>query len=97
MNEKITAAWQKVQCFWMTQQTSFYVGMALSVLILLNLKSVLSLYACMAICPFATPVLYLLMRALSESPATWVKNLDVKGGVLASVFGSLWTVILTLL
>lgn len=97
MNGKFTAAWNSVCVFCAEQTVSFYVGMALAVLFLLSLRTFIPFALGLALCPFATFVLYLMLRALKQPPAQWKGNRDVKRGALSSFLGGLYAVILALL
>ena len=97
MNAKISAAWDRLRCFCAEQTVNFYVGMALAVLMMLNLNTLVPIIAGAILCPFASAVLYLMLRVLKQSPKEWRGNKDVSRSALASFLGGLYAVILTLL
>lgn len=97
MNGKICNAWDSFRYFCAAHTVDFYVGMALSVLLLLNLFACVSFGVGAAITAVATPLFYLMIRALIESPATWKGNPMVRNGMIASEIGCTWAILLTLL
>ena len=97
MNEKLAAAWDRLRYFCAEQTINFYVGMALSVLLILNLKTIVSLSVRLAICPVATPLIYLLLRMLFQRPKEMFRDKSALNGALATTIGSLWAVFLTLI
>lgn len=97
MNAKISTAWDKLRCFCAEQTVNFYVGMALAVLMILNLNTLVPIIAGAALCPFASAVFYLMLRALKQSPTEWRGDKDVPRSALAAFLGGLYAIILTLL
>lgn len=97
MNGKITAAWDKVRFFCAEQTVNFYVGMALAVLLMLNLRTIIPAAIGMLICPIVVAVLYLSLQAFKQPIKEWRGNKDIGRGALASFIGGFYAVILTLL
>ena len=97
MNEKITSAWNNIKYFCAEQVVNFYVGMALAVLLLLNLATSISLSTCFMICPFATVAVYLFVRAFFEPPKQWFNSRDVGRSILGTLMGCVWAMFLTVL
>ena len=94
MNGKIKAAWNAVKYFCATQTVSFCVGMALAVLLILNLGACVATWLSAVLCPVVTPILYLMMRAVNESLKDWKKGSGIWKGLLACEIGCAWVMIL---
>lgn len=97
MNGKLAAAWSKVRFFCAEQTVNFYIGMALAVLLMLNLRTIIPAAIGMPICPIVVTVLYLILRALKQPIKDWKGNKDIGRSALASFIGGFYAVILTLL
>ena len=97
MNGKLAAAWDRVRLFCAEQTVNFYIGMALAVLLMLNLRTIVPMAIGMSLCPIATAVLYLLLRALAQPIGEWKGNRDIGRSALGSLLGGLYAVLLTLL
>jgi hypothetical protein len=97
MNGKFSAAWDKVRFFCAEQTVNFYIGMALAVLLMLNLRTIIPAVIGIPICPIAATALYLILRAFKQPMREWKGNKDIGRGALASFVGGFYAVILTLL
>ena len=97
MSGKLAVALNKIRYFCATQLTNFCVGMALAVLMILNLWTFLPTLAWAVPCPLLTAVIYVLFRAISDNPKNWKGNPDVRSSVFAAFLGGFYAVILTLI
>lgn len=97
MKERLGEMWDSIRYFCASHAVDFYIGMALTVLVLLNLSAFLPIWLAPSLCPIAVPLLYLLIRALSENPMTWKGSIPLRRGLLASELGCAWALALTLI
>ena len=97
MNGKLAAARDRVRFFCAEQTVNFYIGMALAVLLLLNLRTIVPMAIGMSLCPIGTAILYLFLRALVQPVKEWKNDSDVGRSALAALIGGLYAVILTLI
>ena len=97
MDGKLTVALNKIRRFCATQLMNFIAGMAIAVLMMLNLGTIMPVGVGAPLCPFLTAAIYLLLRAIPEPFGTWKGNPNIKESALASFLGGLYAVILSLI
>lgn len=74
---------------------SFYAGMMMAALLLLNMVTKFSVLVSAVACPFFTATMYIALRLVAAIPSGWKLGTADFDGVLAAVFGSLWVILLT--
>lgn len=97
MKGKLGEMWDSIKYFCASHAIDFYVGTALTVLLLLNLATLFPFWICAGLCPLGVPILYIMMRALYESPKTWKGSIPFRRGLIASELGCAWALALTLI
>ena len=94
MSGKLAVALNKIKIFCATQLTNFCFGMALAVLLILNLWTALPTLAWCTACPILTAVIYTLFRV--TIPSNGLKT-GVRSDVFAAFLGGVYATILTLI
>ena len=96
-SEKFKSIVERVKYFCATQKGSFYAGMVFAVFSLIALTTHLSLVASAILCPFVTMGLYFVAGLTGGTPKELTKNREFKNGLLASVLGCAWVLLIVVI